>query len=709
MIALTLNIAKLYHTLESQRVIDFMIANKYLDPTGQKAYIDGVNGCVEHITMVQEIIDNATNNKKSAHLTWFDLEDAFGSLSHDIISYVFEYYNIPKEIVTYITSLYTKLKGSVETKEWISEEFHFNKGAFQGDPFSGAIFLVSFNPIIQYIKKHEQNQGYQIKLKNKSVRNAISTPFADDFNIISKNKTMHQKLVTDVEKKIRTMGLVLKPRKCRALSIKSGKAEIINFHLTDEKGDKVNISSVLVNPLKFLGAILAESNTPSARFELIHQKLKTKLENIDKSSIRGEYKLAIYSRYALPSMRFFMSVHQINKSHLESLDLTARKFLKSWLSIPSRGATDASIFHPYMLCVKAPSQLYTEASTNNFILMRLKGDKNVNHALDSRLEREQNWTRKSSTVVSANKIYLSNLDKGQYVIPGEDFTRTERDANIKNAKKATKITLKEETLKKWKEKVEKLVMQGDFIKLLEEEQEDVTWKSIANNIPKGVLSFALKASTNSLNSPDNLRRWGKIKLANCALCGNYCTLEHILNFCSVAKNQGRFTWGHNSVLNYLCLELKDKLPENLQMYSDLDQYSLNGGTIPPDILCTLQRPDLTLIDRSKKKITILELTCSFEQNINSANIRKLGKYQDLKKDIEKNGYSVTLLPFEIGSRGQVTKRNKTALENIFKIMQIKIKTGPVFKNMSKISLLGSFTVFQAQAQPTWQNPPYLSP
>ena len=116
------------------------------------------------------------------------------------------------------------------------------------------------------------------------------------------------------------------------------------------------------------------------------------------------------------------------------------------------------------------------------------------------------------------------------------------------------------------------------------------------------------------------------------------------------------------------------------MYSDLDQFSLNGGTIPPDILCTLQRPDLTLIDRSKKKITILELTCSFERNINSANIRKLGKYQDLKKDIEKNGYSVTLLPFEIGS-----------------------------KNMSKISLLGSFTVFHAQAQPTWQNPPYLSP
>ena len=42
--------------------------------------------------------------------------------------------------------------------------------------------------------------------------------------------------------------------------------------------------------------------------------------------------------------------------------------------------------------------------------------------------------------------------------------------------------------------MEKLVKKEEFIKLLEEEEEeDVIWKSIANNIPKGVLSFALTA------------------------------------------------------------------------------------------------------------------------------------------------------------------------------------------------------------------------
>ena len=55
-------------------------------------------------------------------------------------------------------------------------------------------------------------------------------------------------------------------------------------------------------------------------------------------------------------------------------------------------------------------------------------------------------------------------------------------------------------------KIEKLVMQGDFIKLLEEEKECVAWNSIADNVPKGILYFALKASTNTLNTPDNLKR-----------------------------------------------------------------------------------------------------------------------------------------------------------------------------------------------------------
>ena len=167
--------------------------------------MDGINGCVVHITVVNEIIQHAELNNKTAYISWLDLEDAFGSLSHQLIQYVMKYYHIPETIITYITNLYTKLKGTVETESWTSETFKFKKGAFQGDPYSGIIFLVTFNPIIHYIKKHNDKHWYQIQLKYKSVRNVISTPFADDFNIISRNIKHHQKLLSDVQNKINSM------------------------------------------------------------------------------------------------------------------------------------------------------------------------------------------------------------------------------------------------------------------------------------------------------------------------------------------------------------------------------------------------------------------------------------------------------------------------------------------------------------------------
>ena len=183
--------------------------------------------------------------------------------------------------------------------------------------------------------------------------------------------------------------------------------------------------------------------------------------------------------------------------------------------------------------------------------------------------------------------------------------------------------MKRETTNNWNTRVQKLTFQGDFIKLLIDEQENVTWKSISNNIPKGVLSFALKACSNGLNTPDNLKRWGIRKTDKCKLCKNRSTLEHILNWCPIAlEEQGRFTWRHNSVLNHFATSLKKISPEYLEILADLPTLWLNGGTIPPDILTTSFRPDLVLIKRKEKKIKLLELMCSFEKNIEMAHFRK---------------------------------------------------------------------------------------
>ena len=41
-------------------------------------------------------------------------------------------------------------------------------------------------------------------------------------------------------------------------------------------------------------------------------------------------------------------------------------------------------------------------------------------------------------------------------------------------------------------------------------------------------------------------------------------------------------------------------PYSLELFPDIEGYKIHGGTIAADILYTLERPDLVLIDRTSK-------------------------------------------------------------------------------------------------------------
>ena len=77
-------------------------------------------------------------------------------------------------------------------------------------------------------------------------------------------------------------------------------------------------------------------------------------------------------------------------------------------------------------------------------------------------------------------------------------------------------------------------------------------------LPQELLKFLLNSTHNVLPTSDNLRRWGKTVVdLKCCLCGfPNPTLKHILNGCSMALKQGRYTWRHDSILQRLVEDLK---------------------------------------------------------------------------------------------------------------------------------------------------------
>ena len=85
--------------------------------------------------------------------------------------------------------------------------------------------------------------------------------------------------------------------------------------------------------------------------------------------------------------------------------------------------------------------------------MRLKGDKTVNHVLDSRLERESAWKKKFSTIVAVNFIFKENVELKKISIPEENSDNKKKNTLINEAKKEMKKSIKEETLSLWNTRI----------------------------------------------------------------------------------------------------------------------------------------------------------------------------------------------------------------------------------------------------------------
>ena len=295
-------------------------------------------------------------------------------------------------------------------------------------------------------------------------------------------------------------------------------------------------------------------------------------------------------------------------------------------------------------------------------------------------------------------------------IPAPAFPQPSSGLTSKALKRKIQRGVQERVNDFWKEKVGRYVMQGDYLALLMEEGESITWKSFMWDIPQGVLKFALNAGVNTLPSLDNLKRWGKRVSDRCPFCGNIQTLAHVLSNCSTALNQGRLTWRHYSVLTSMINLIRPHLKPGMILYSDMPGYQApHGGTIPPHILVTSLKPDVFVFNSQSLEVIVLELTCPWDTNIARSHDFKQEKYAPLIADLSQSRI-VSFFPVEVSARGQVTKENRSRLQSF--IIKCCVNPKGIAKSLvrvsSKAALLSSFSIFSARGEPSWENPAPLT-
>ena len=255
----------------------------------------------------------------------------------------------------------------------------------------------------------------------------------------------------------------------------------------------------------------------------------------------------------------------------------------------------------------------------------------------------------------------------------------------------------------WNSRFESLTVQNKFLEIIDLEQACPLWRRLMYGLPEKQLSFLLRAGSDTLPTPMNLARWNIIINPVCVLCqSTQPTSNHILTGCSVALDQGRYTWRHDSVLQVFVRNLQKVLLPCFKLYADLPGYLASASppsTIPPNFSSSLSRPDLVLV--SSDSIVLFELTVvtNTKHHFTAASLRKQDRYGPLLQDLRDSALSVDLVTIEIGCLGHFTPATISKLSEICHLPKRNVHS--MLQQAAKVAISCSYRIFNARQSPSW--------
>ncbi|RXN24825.1 hypothetical protein ROHU_021965 [Labeo rohita] len=258
----------------------------------------------------------------------------------------------------------------------------------------------------------------------------------------------------------------------------------------------------------------------------------------------------------------------------------------------------------------------------------------------------------------------------------------------------------------------------------------ITWADLWK-LSQTRLSFLIRATYDTLPSPQNLHRWyGTEEL--CQLCGHQSpSLQHILSGCKTALTQGRYRWRHDRVLRKLAEVIEGRRLEvnkASSLTSDQPvQFVREGGEalcsiirersllspggewdlrvdishqlkFPQQIAITSLRPDIVIWSTTTKSVIMAELTVPWEDGIEAAFERKKEKYADLAAACTQAGWRAYTFPVEVGCRGFTG----TSTQRFLKTLGVRgHKLQKALKDLAEEAEQGSFWLWLRRKDKAW--------
>ncbi|XP_069114421.1 uncharacterized protein [Argopecten irradians] len=532
----------------ARRLTKYMLDNKYIDISVQKGGIPGVSGCLEHTSVLTQIIREARENKGNVAVLWLDLANAYGSIPHKLVEMTMEKYHVPEKFRILLKDYFDSFQMRFTVGDYTTAWQRLEVGIVTGCTISVILFAAAMNLIIKAVEK--MSRGPYLSAGS---RQPPTRAFMDDMTVTTKTVVEGRWTLRDLEEQITWARMRFKPAKSRSLVLKAGKVKEERFQIGG-----VDIPTVTEKPVKSLGKWFNGSLNDKNSVVEMKKQAEEWMKAVEKSGLPGKFKAWIYQHGVLPRLLWPLLVYEVPLTSVEAMERMISGHLRRWLNIP-RSFSSVGLYSSgtkLQLPLKSLTEEFKVTKVRQVIMLRDSADDKVREArVVTRTGRK--WDAKQALKeaearlrhgdivgsVASGRLGLGTITRPRW---GSANQRTRRDmaqAEIRSMDEEARQV-----------KAVSMRQQGSWTHWEGVRQRKVSWNDIWK-MEGHRLSFLLKSTYDLLPSPTNLFTWGIKDNAECVLCRKPANLAHVLTSCQVALSDGRYTWRHDQVLKEVAASL----------------------------------------------------------------------------------------------------------------------------------------------------------
>ena len=418
------------------------------------------------------------------------------------------------------------------------------------------------------------------------------------------------------------------------------------------------------------------------------KQLKSWLTAIDQTSLPGTIKTWCYQQGITPRLRWPLALYDFAMSSIKKMQRMSSAYIRKWLGL-TRGFSDVNLYSrssPASLQLSSIEEEFKTSQVRTALLLQDSRDHTVHNTFQA-TTRKKKWSAQAAIQDAESSLRIAEIVgiKAQ----GRSGLGSFRTAKWTGANTSSRRHQIIEEVKKQEEeqrqvKAVSLASQGAWTRWEAVEPRKISDADLLT-AEEAMLTFFLRASTDTLPSLTNQAIWKQIEDPRCPLCQEgAASLRHVLSSCKKALTEHRYTWHHNQVLQVISkwLEItledvckrepmkkklfiqfckegetsntrKKELTSILREVQDLTQQNdlKTKLVFPQDICSTNLRPDILVTSRASKTILLIELTVPWEDRIEEAHELKMSKYEAIVTEARNKNWKAQCFAVEVGCRG----------------------------------------------------------